>query len=382
ICVCVPVPKDQGHIRAFLGQLTELSKWLTWEKDGTDKAAQAARRWMEITECVAKEIDEIMSKNCGCGCDDSNPTSGRINENGEFEQLNPDTLEWEVNSTDDPRFNGIIYPPIPGEDGSTKKCTAANSLVTTVKAEQEHQASLLSAGATFAEFVAGITQFLVGISVITGGVTAVIAVITTIIAAFVAGLVSSEFEDAFTTETWDDFLCIVFCAMEDDGSFTHAGYAQAMTKCITTIGGTAGSWLQKMVITMGTVGLTNAARAGRAGSRSCDGCDCTDCSNLEGWDVITGTLLEQSAGYMRVASAVSGDNQAIRLAKYAGFPGSCCGVTYNILSGVATNQAYYPCESGDPVFSVPPPGTCMYDIQITNVFAAAFEVEFIFENCP
>lgn len=382
ICVCVPVPKDWGHIRAFLGQLTALAKWQTWEKDGTTSASDAARRWFEITECVAKEIDCIMSNDCGCSSDEE-LQSGRINEDGFYEQYNPDTGQWEVNTAVDPRFNGIIYPPMEGADGSTKKCKAANSLVTTVKAEQERQLALLVAGATFAELVAGITQFLVGIAVITGGTTAILAVITTIVAAFVAGILSSDFEAAFTEETWDEFLCLVFCSIEDDGSFTHEGYRELMAKSLLNIGGTAGGWLQKLVISMGTVGLTNAARSGRAGTRSCDGCACADCSNLDNWQVIYGTILETSPGYMRLSSTDAGSgNQAVRLANYTDPPNECCAVTYNIISGTATNQAYYPCGSPDPVFSVPPADTCMWDINVTNVFSAPMEIEFFFGECP
>jgi len=52
-----------------------------------------------------------------------------------------------------------------------------------------------------------------------------------------------------------------------------------------------------------------------------------------------------------------------------------------VISGEPTNQAYYVCGSNDPIFSVPPPATCMYDINITNVFGQAMEIEFFFGDC-
>jgi len=214
------------------------------------------------------------------------------------------------------------------------------------------------------------------------GVTGVGLLIGAFVAAiFLAGVAAVQ--AAFTSEVWTDFKCILYCAMEDDGSFTEAGWEQVKSKILSTFTGTVSAILYNWANAAGLVGLTNAARSHFAVTGDCSACACEDCSNLDNWEIIYGTLLEQSPGYMRIASAyVSGSNVSVRIANYNNVPDECCQVTYNIISGVVQNQAYYPCGSTDPVFSVPPADTCMYDVGLTNIFTVAFEVEFFFGECP
>jgi hypothetical protein len=51
ICVQVQIPDAPEYRRAFVGAITELAKWWTWEKDGNrleKKAARAAKYWSDI----------------------------------------------------------------------------------------------------------------------------------------------------------------------------------------------------------------------------------------------------------------------------------------------------------------------------------------------
>lgn len=52
---CVPVPNDPAYLRAFWGQMNELSRWGMWEKEPSHKAVLAATRWFDsyqrITTC-------------------------------------------------------------------------------------------------------------------------------------------------------------------------------------------------------------------------------------------------------------------------------------------------------------------------------------------
>lgn len=65
--VCVPVPNDRQHIRAFLAQLEELGKYWAWDKDPTKSLAkQAAAVWASIHLVVAHRFDEA---DFGCGDD-------------------------------------------------------------------------------------------------------------------------------------------------------------------------------------------------------------------------------------------------------------------------------------------------------------------------
>ena len=283
ICVCVPVPKDWGHINAFLGQMTELAKWLTWEKDGTDSAVRTARRWMEITECVIEEINCIMSTGCGCGCDDREPIGQRINEDG-FLEVTYDGITWEEQRAGDTRFSNPILPPTAGADGAIKRCQAANSVTTGLEQKQAEDHAKLVAGATFADFVAGMVGFLVGVGVITGGISAVLAVITTAIAALLANVSAAIFDGWFTPATWDELLCIVYCNTLDDGSYTEQNWQDIRAQVASEIGGDAGNWIAQHILGLGTVGLTNLARQQLPGTRTCDLCECADEAWCFTWD--------------------------------------------------------------------------------------------------
>lgn len=62
--VCVPVPDDVNHKRAFLAQLNELQFYWNWDKDPTERAAaDAAAVWRQIYFTV---FDRLMAGE-GCG---------------------------------------------------------------------------------------------------------------------------------------------------------------------------------------------------------------------------------------------------------------------------------------------------------------------------
>jgi hypothetical protein len=272
ICVCVPVPKDWGHIRAFLGQIYKLTRKETWEfKLGS---AYAGKAWMDIYYCVQDEINCLMTTGCGCGCDDREPTNQRINADGILEVSYDNGETWEEVRAGDGRFSNPTLPPLSGDDGGTKRCRAANSVVTGMLQEQEATEARYTSGADYAEFVSGVVAFLVGLGVVTGGVSAVLAVISTMVAALVANITAATFSGYFTAATWDALLCIVYCNMSDDASFSEDDWQLIRQQVLSDIGGGAGNWLEKNILAMGPVGLTNLARQDRPGTRTCDLCSC------------------------------------------------------------------------------------------------------------
>jgi hypothetical protein len=272
ICICVPVPKDWGHINAFLGQITELAKWLTWEKDGTDSALRSARRWMEITQCVIDGVNEAMASNCGCGCDDRIPTNQRYTEDGHLEVSYDNGATWENADATDPRFNSPIFSPLPGADGSTKRCKGANSVIAILKDEQAKSSAILDAATGLTALITAVAGYVAstGVGLLVGAILALMSGVLT--------LIINQGEAAFTASfggtTWDDLLCILFCEMEDDGTFTEAGWETVVTKAGELANYPANEWLAHMIKVIGPVGLTNASLTGAAGSLSCDGCDC------------------------------------------------------------------------------------------------------------
>lgn len=55
--VCVPIPDEEYHILAFLGQLDMLSYWWTWARDDAKRGKDAAQVWRAITEDVRQRLD-------------------------------------------------------------------------------------------------------------------------------------------------------------------------------------------------------------------------------------------------------------------------------------------------------------------------------------
>lgn len=61
--VCVNIPDDPAHIRAFLGQLDYLAYWWTWERDPLKRGTEAARVWRRVVADVRQRLDD--SEACG-----------------------------------------------------------------------------------------------------------------------------------------------------------------------------------------------------------------------------------------------------------------------------------------------------------------------------
>lgn len=299
ICVCVPVPKDWGHIRAFLGQMTELSKWLTWEKDGTDSAKRAAARWFEITECVAEEIDCIMTNGCGCG--GSQVTNSRINpDTGVYEVSTDGGITWTPDPANDPRASGVVFPGLPGSDGDTKRCSAANSAVGFFEDMQQQEYDSLVANKTLAEIFALLVGILTTLGIVTFGVAAAVGAIIAFVVGLFARMIPEDFNSQFTNDTWSNLLCILYCEMADDGSFTQAQWQTVKSRVASEISGYAGNWLTEHINLLGEVGLTNAARSNYPGARECDDCACTDCQFTITFDGVN--WQEYTVDYGTVAS--------------------------------------------------------------------------------
>lgn len=361
---CVTIPSGLKNKIVLIDLLTIATQWFNWDRSDGTEGKQAADAWRDSLNLPELEM---------CCC--PQPTNQRYNEDGELEVSYDGGVTWIVDDSLDDRHSGITAPPLSGEDGAEKACIGASAAVEYIKL---NLIDALTTGMTFAELNgAGVAlAALLGVT----GVGILIAAFAA--AVFIAGVAAVQ--AAFTSEVWTDFRCILLCHILPDASFSEDGWEGVKSDILTQFTGIVSAVLYNWVNSVGEVGLTNAARSNFVAAGDCDDCgQCENCSNLDNWEVIYGTILEQSPGYLRMASAfVSGSNVSVRIANYNNVPDECCAVTYNIISGVVQNQAYYPCGSTSPVFSVPPADTCMYDVSVTNIFTVDFEIEFFFSDCP
>lgn len=210
-----------------------------------------------------------------CCC--KNPTNRRYNSSGQLEVSYDGGVTWSLAPDADDRYSGAISPPLTGADGSDKRCLGATSAAEFVK---QNLIDDLTEGETYANLYAAMVALCAVL-----GVTGVGILIAAFAAAiFIAGV--SAVQSAFTSEVWADFKCILYCASEDDASFTETGWQEVKSQIISTFTGVVSVVLYNWVNSVGLVGLTNAARSGFATSGDCSECECAETWCYE-WNFLT-----------------------------------------------------------------------------------------------
>lgn len=272
ICICVPVPNDRGHIRAFLGQMYQLTRWWTWERDAAQSGAILGRVWLDIYECISAEVEAIMTNGCGCGCNDE-PLKEQMLPDGSLEVSEDGGATWRpAERNEDPRTNGSLNR-VPEDAGTDEgKCAAANSFVSSIENTINEMIAKKTTGALAADIVAIVIALLVAFGVIaTGGA---LAVFGAALGAIVASYTLEEFEDAFTSAVYSDLLCRVYCYLNAEAFISQDQALTLAAEFKAANPGIAGNTIGDLIIAMGEVGCTNAARSGLGGTRECDACEC------------------------------------------------------------------------------------------------------------
>ena len=340
-CVCIPLPNDFNHKMAFLGQLDELGYWWNWERDPDKKGREAATVWRNIVQCIRGDLD--MS---GCGCSDDKPTNTRINpETGLYEVSYDGGITWEPAPQDDPRSSGTIFPPLPGDTGSALRCEGSNSVVGFLQSIQSQEHEGLEANASVADLITGLIGALSGIGFIFAFVPAAIVALLAFVVNKFAHMIAEDFEAEFTETTWDELLCVIYCAISADGSFTEAAWQIVKQKVIDDIGGYAGYWLSDHINLIGTVGLTNAARAGYPGTRDCESCtDCPSCTSEA--QIVIGSLVSRTETEIVIQAALTTYNSIFAYWVVYGDweTGTCCLICDNLYDPGISSGGWSDCE--------------------------------------
>lgn len=215
-------------------------------------------------------------------CDECPEKMVRIDSDGVVE-TSTDGVTWTPDPTADPRNYVPQSPPLPGEDGDDKRCAAANSATALFKQIQQDILAKKELSAGLSDLVSVVIGALLLVGIIaTGGIFVVLA---TAAAVVVANVDAETFGDAFTDTVWEQFACILYCRVSDNGTFTKDNWNLVQDDIDEQIGGLAGNWLNDMLQANGAIGLSNAASLGMVNDPEvdCEGCECGDC-NLEAWD--------------------------------------------------------------------------------------------------
>lgn len=374
-CICIPIPNDFNHKMAFLGQLDELGYWWNWERDPEKKGREAAAVWRKIVECIREEMD--MS---GCGCGDDKPTNTRINpDTGLYEVSYDGGVTWEPAPQDDPRSSGTTFPPYPDDPGDELRCKAANSALAFLQDVQAQELEGLENNATIADFIQLLTTVLGAIGIFFAFVPSAIAAMLGFVVNFFGHKIAADFEAAFTEPLWDELFCILYCHIEDDGSYTEVGWQAVKNDLDNDISNYGLGWMYNHINLIGTVGLTNAARSSYEGTRECDECECDlpcgekyETFDQPGYPGVYGSIIDFADGYIDIEIGSTG--YGIVQAKTIS---DCCYVyDLEVLSGSAEGVAFVVCPNPfeGTWTTATPVGQCCSFIQCQGVAGSVIRV--------
>lgn len=345
-CIQINVPDDEQHLQIFAGLIRQLSDWQRWEREPTKSGTLVAQVWREVWQNIDWSGDECM----GC-CPE--PTNRRYNADGDLEVSYDNGETWEVNTTEDDRHSGTTAPPLTGVDGEEKRCLGAANAQEFIKVNLIDD---LTSGATYADLYAA----LVALAAVFGVTGVGILVAAAAAAIFIAGV--SAVQAAFTSDVWEDFKCILLCAIEDDASFTVADWNEVKAEINATFSGVVAIILYNWANTVGSVGLTNAAR-----SHFLESADCEDCASCEegcglNWVINgRGTIISQTETEVVVQATYNApmNRYDVELTTNIadGGGGGCCFVTGYTFGGTGMNYLTVQCDDDSGFYT--PVGLCV-----------------------
>lgn len=318
---------------------------------------------------------------------------GRFTDEGVW-QTSPDGgVTWVDSPESDPRNTYIQAPPLPGADGDTKRCAAADNVRDMFLQYRDNLMDLLSTGSTIIAIVAGILAFL---AVITGasGAAIGISVLLMGLAAQLLTMTPEMVEDQITPEVLEDFKCLVYCRMESSGQITYNNWLGLLQDIAASFSGFPENFFYQTVNAMGYIGISNAGTIGVATADDCTACLCGDeClttytnDNLGGGDA-HGTFLGEFSGYLRYRSTNGGGTtQQIFLNSLDAEQG-CELIDFRVIENPESLAAVY--RIGVPNAQVPANLASGWPLLSCNNFLAAqtptgsdipFTIEFLFAKC-
>jgi len=246
------------------------------------------------------------------GCDDVPLT--RFDSDGDYQTSSDGGTTFVDNPGQDPRNGYGALPGLSGGDGDTKRCQAANSVITYFKNAVASLQQAKDNEATASDLGAVLVGVLLLLGIITLGW--IFAFFGAFIALLYANITAEEWGAAFTDDIWNQLVCIVYTHTEADASYTVDDVKAIITDIETTIDpGTAQSFFLDMFKSLWAGGTQAAARQDLGGELSCS---CGGCV-AEFWGVgvwigsglstNNGTEVERGDCYITVDSTDRGDGK-------------------------------------------------------------------------
>lgn len=197
----------------------------------------------------------------------------RFSPDGVYQSSSDGGITWVDDPEDDPRNTYIGLPPLPGAPGATKKCAAADNVQGLFTQYRDNLIEIVGVTPTIIAIIAGILAF---IAVLAGvsGVGVGISVLFLSMAAEIISIGGTGISGAITFTALQDFRCLVYCQMNDDGELTYDTWQGLLVDIADRFSGFAETFFYQTVNGMGYIGINNAGTMGAATADDCDDCDC------------------------------------------------------------------------------------------------------------
>jgi len=304
ICVQITIPNISGHRQAFIGAISNLTHAYSWANDEDHTALAVADLWRSLfADMMQQFYDNDCGENMGC-CYDIvihriNPDTGRL------EISTDDGVTW-IPDPADPIYTLVrMPPPVPAGVSGTKCDAATNGKQHLEDLIAAHSEAITAAG-TVAELAALLILEILAAIFAPEAVPIIWPIFLGTVAALFA-LGAPAFDAYWTSDERDKLLCILFCHIGEDGSFSDAGYAAVLSDMGTKLtAGVPRDMMYRDIQFIGRPGLNNLCAYGSSADADCSSCDC-GCT-VDTWRPIVGTVLPDSLdGYKRFQSSLSAE---------------------------------------------------------------------------
>lgn len=326
-----------------IGVLTALDQPDTWI--GTPEEIYAARQQVnEIILALMEQCDPM--SNC---CPE--PLT-RITEDGVLQVSYDGGMTWQDATTEDPRNTAPQLPPLSGANGSVKRCNAANNVLGQFKDGIQTFEGYFDTTGTLIGFVTAVAGFIAAVIFAPLAVPIIVGAIIALMSA-VWGAGKVAYSGAFNDTVYGDLLCILYCHVQNDGTFTSEGFAAIRADINSHFDSIARDAFNALLSGVSLAGLNNLAKIPTGSSASCDSCECDDECNLLSWSIYgeAGTIdavetdEETGEDYILATSVLSSLTGSQTVGLTTGDEMKCCYIDHTEPGG---NMAWVECGETIP----------------------------------
>lgn len=318
------------------------------------------------------------------GCCPDDGRIGRFGADGQWETSDDGGATWTDNPDADPRNDYIGAPPLSGTPSNALRCAAADNVREQMKTFRDDLADLLASGTTVLAIIASIIA-LIGILVGLSGAGISISVLLFGLASQLLSLTPAIVQAQLNDTVMDEFRCLVYCRMEQNGQLTYDGWVQLLADIASTFNDFPETFFYSIVNGMGYIGVSNAGTIGAATASDCGDCQC-DNSCAEKYQIYQnnptyGSIVEYGDNYI---ICQTGDTGYLTL-EAIDFNDCCYVNAIEMLSGTGGGTAFEQCgiEPSPPWIGNTPIGQCcsIIEVQWSTGYPGG-QVKIFLDECP